>query len=67
MSAWESSKGKVYPVYFVMCAICEHEMPITGVSGSRDSAISKLKEWGWKRTRKYGYVCKDCATKPAEE
>jgi hypothetical protein len=51
-------RGKLFTEYYVVCALCQEEMPVG--AKDRSNAISYLARGGWKNTRQHGYVCKEC-------
>jgi len=54
----EIKPGVLYPVYWAKCAICQEED--TTNEYFPEDAAKALREDGWIKTRKKGWVCKEC-------
>ncbi len=50
--------GRLYTEYYVVCGVCNEEMPVG--ARTRSLAIFYLEQNGWKETEQKGYVCKEC-------
>jgi hypothetical protein len=52
-------RGKVFPIYYVSCGVCERQSPV-GVR-VKSQVPKHLVAGGWKYTKQYGYVCWECS------
>jgi len=51
-------KGRITRSYTVWCALCENWRHADG--SSVRSSGQDVKRWGWKLTKKHGWVCPSC-------
>ena len=53
--------GKIARSYWVGCGKCKIAYCELFQAMDGKEAQSAAREFGWKKTRRYGYICEDCA------
>lgn len=58
------STGKIWPEYWIDCAVCEFMEPLAMTT--KTQAVAEAHSRGWRCSIVHKWVCKDCQEKQAK-